>query len=53
MDEQKKLSLFKKKYSNIEIAKITGHSYNSVKSMLSPGKKLPRWFKLVLHIWEI
>lgn len=35
-----------------DIAKITGHNYNSVKSMLQPNKKLPRWMMLVLHVWE-
>ena len=33
-------------------AEITGHSYNSVKSMLQPNKEVPRWVKLVLYVWE-
>ena len=35
-----------------DIARITGHSYNSVKSMLQPNQELPRWVKLVLFVWE-
>jgi len=35
-----------------DISDITGHSYNSVKSMLQPNKELPRWMKLVLFVWE-
>ena len=34
-----------------DIANITGHSYNSVKSMLQPNQELPRWVKLVLYVW--
>lgn len=35
-----------------DIAKITGHSYASVKSMLQPGNDLPRWLKLTLYVWR-
>ena len=34
------------------IAAITGHSYHSIKTMLQPNKKLPRWMRLVMHVWE-
>lgn len=37
--------------SYYDIAEITGHSYNSVKSMLQPNQPLPRWVKLVLYVW--
>ena len=35
-----------------DIAKITGHTYNSVKSMLQPSRDIPRWMNLVLFVWE-
>lgn len=35
-----------------DIARITEHSYQSVKTMLQPNKKLPRWMKLVLYVQE-
>ena len=35
-----------------KIAKITGHSRDSVKSILAPGKALPRWLKLAVHVWR-
>lgn len=35
-----------------DIAKITGHSYQSTKTMLQPKKELPRWCKLVLYVYE-
>jgi hypothetical protein len=34
------------------ISKITGHSRDSVRSMLAPGKPIPRWVKLAIHINE-
>tara|TARA_X000001382_G_C3155783_1_gene174498 strand:+ start:894 stop:1199 length:306 start_codon:yes stop_codon:yes gene_type:complete len=52
-DHQKLKALMKERGLNFhDIAEITGHSYNSVKSMLQPNKELPRWVKLVLHVWE-
>ena len=38
--------------SYYDIAKITGHSYNSVKSMLQPNREIPRWMNLVLFVWN-
>ncbi len=35
-----------------DIATLTGHSYNSIKSMLQPKKKVPRWINLVLYVWD-
>lgn len=35
-----------------DIAKITGHTYNSVKSMLQPSREIPRWVNLVLYVWD-
>jgi hypothetical protein len=54
MTDQEKLKAFMQDESlgHQEIASITGHSYNSVKSMLQPNKKLPRWMNLVLFLWD-
>jgi hypothetical protein len=54
MTDQEKLKAFMNDQSlNFhDIAAITGHSYNSVKTMLQPNAELPRWMKLVLHVWE-
>ena len=35
-----------------KISEITGHSYESVKTMLQPNKEIPRWVKLLLYVWE-
>lgn len=35
-----------------KIAKITGHSRDSLKSMLAPSKHIPRWLKLTVYVWE-
>ena len=35
-----------------DIARITGHSYQSVKTMLQPNGSFPRWGYLVLYVWE-
>jgi len=35
-----------------KIAKITGHTYNSVKTMLQPNGKLPRWVNFAIYIYE-
>jgi hypothetical protein len=52
-DHQKLKALMKERGLNFfDIAEITGHSYNSVKSMLQPNRELPRWVKLVLYVWE-
>jgi hypothetical protein len=52
-DHEKLKALMKERGLNFfDIAKITGHSYNSVKSMLQPNRELPRWVKLVLYVWE-
>lgn len=54
MPNHKKLkALMKERGLNFhDIARITGHSYQSVKTMLQPSKELPRWMNLVLHVWE-
>ena len=54
MTDQEKLKAMMKdlKLSNHSIALITGHTYTSVNSMLSPGNKFPRWMKLVIWVWE-
>ena len=52
-DHQKLKALMKERgLSYYDIARITGHSYNSVKSMLQPKKELPRGVTLVLYGWE-
>ena len=35
-----------------DVSNITGHSYNSVKSMLQPNGNFPRWAKMILYVWE-
>ena len=35
-----------------KISEITGHTYLSVKTMLQPNKPVPKWIKLLLHVWE-
>lgn len=52
-DHEKLKALMKERGLNFfDIAKITGHSYQSVKTMLQPNKELPRWVNLVLYVWE-
>ena len=52
-DHERLKALMKERGLNfIKIAEITGHSYNSVKSMLQPNRKIPRWVQLVLYVWE-
>ena len=34
-----------------KIAEITGYTPDSVKSMLQPNKPLPRWCKLIVHLY--
>ena len=52
MTEQEKLkTILKEKGLNYKkVSEITGHSYDSVKSMLQPGKPVPRWCKLLIHV---
>ena len=33
-----------------KVSEITGHSYNSVKSILQPNAKIPRWLKLLIYV---
>jgi len=35
-----------------DVAMITGHSADSIKTMLQPNKELPRWVNLVLYVWK-
>ena len=52
-DHEKLKALMKERGLNFhDISRITGHSYQSVKTMLQPNKELPRWVKLVLYVWE-
>ena len=52
-DHEKLKALIKEHDLNFhKIADITGHSYESVKTMLQPNKEVPRWMKLVFYIWE-
>lgn len=52
MNENEKLKTILKdnKLNYHKVAEITGHSYDSVKSMLQPGKPVPRWCKLLIHV---
>lgn len=53
-DHEKLKALMKERgFSYSDIAEITGHSYNSVKSMLQPNREIPRWVKLVLYVWDV
>lgn len=38
--------------TNSDIAKITGNSANSVKSVTQPNKSIPRWLKLAIWVFE-
>ena len=53
-DHEKLKALMKERGLNNfhDIARITGHSYQSVKTMLQPNREIPRWVKLVLYVWE-
>lgn len=52
-DHEKLKALMKERGLNFfDIAEITGHSYNSVKSMLQPKKEVPRWVKLILYLYD-
>ena len=54
MEDVERFRFYMSKYNLDEskIAKITGYSEDHVLSMLKPGHELPRWLKLVLHVWE-
>lgn len=36
-----------------KIAEISGHTYNSVKSMTAPNAKFPRWLKVAIVVYEV
>ncbi|MBK7097788.1 MAG: hypothetical protein IPH58_04875 [Sphingobacteriales bacterium] len=38
--------------TNSDIAKITGNSADSVKSVTQPNKEIPRWLKLAIVVHE-
>ena len=38
--------------TNSDIAKITGNSSDSVKSVTQPNKEIPRWLKLAIVVYE-
>ena len=38
--------------TNSDIAEITGNSANSVKTVTQPNKKIPRWLKLAIVLFE-
>ena len=54
MTDHEKLKALKKDLglSLKDISEITGHSYDSVRTMLKPSSDLPRWVALVLYVWE-
>ena len=52
-DHEKLKALMKERGLNyFDIAKITGLTYNTVKTSLQPNREVPRWVKLVLYVWE-
>ena len=54
MTDQEKLKAIMEEHNlNFhKIADITGHTYMSVKTILQPNKPVPRWIKLLFHVWE-
>ena len=51
-DKQKLKDLLKSRGLTYgKIAEITGYTTDSVKSMLQPKKKLPRWCKLIVYLY--
>jgi hypothetical protein len=40
------------RYTNSDIAEITGNTADSIKSSTQPNKELPRWLKLSIVIYE-
>jgi hypothetical protein len=38
--------------TNSDIADITGNSADSIKSVTQPNKKIPRWLKLAIVVYE-
>jgi hypothetical protein len=39
-------------FTNVHIARITGNSYDSIKSATQPKLSLPRWARLSVVIYE-
>ena len=39
-------------YTNSDIAKITGSTTDSIKSVTQPNKELPRWLKFAIYVFE-
>ena len=54
MDWHKRYKAMKKGLglTNYDIAKITGNSADSVKSVTQPNKEIPRWLKLAIIVYE-
>ncbi len=39
-------------YTNLDIAEITGHTPDTIKSITQPNREFPRWMKLAIVIYE-
>ena len=40
------------KLTNLDIAEITGNTYDSIKSTTQPNKDTPRWLRLAIVVYE-
>lgn len=54
MDWSERYKAMKKalRYTNKDIAEITGNSEDSVKTVTQPNKDIPRWLKLAIVVFE-
>ncbi len=54
MNEHIKFKSLKKSLNltNADIAKITGSTTDSIKSVTQPNKELPRWLKFAIYVFE-
>jgi len=54
MNEHERLKALKKalNLTNADIAKITGSTTYSIKSVTQPNKELPRWLKFAIYVFE-
>lgn len=40
------------KFTNADIAEITGNTADSIKTTTQPSKEIPRWLKLAIVVYE-
>lgn len=46
------LATDEKKFTNSDVAEITGHSIGHINNAVQPSKKFPKWAKLPIVIYE-